>query len=390
MNSRFYIKINPKFQFSKISLNKQTGFNSDMNLKKILYHYDDKNIIKKFNFESLKVKNNDKQMKSILSKYKNGLNQSNNNKYVDNLTSISNEKKINDINSLRSKLLRNNNKLKSIDFNVNNNINKDHDFKLNINHYLSERKIKNIISRNEASQNKIQNYLSENTKNSYDISLNNNMNDLKINKSHCLKNSNKLYLPYIPTNIIRKSNNMRSFLRKIEFNKNYEHLNKERSNETIKQITIYNGKKNEKDIFKNINYFIDNKKSKIKVNDIQRNKNIINDNDYFQKFFFIKRKSSIMKDKLNNINKNDNDINKDGEINNQEAKNVESDRYMIYENSKKYIDTDKIYNSRKFCLANIPNVSLDKEVLNVKYFESNVKNIKDSQLDLPICIKLTK
>lgn len=329
-------------------------------------------------------------MKSILTKYKNGLNQSNNNKYMDNLTSISNEKKINDINSLRSKLLRNNNKLKSIDFNVNNNINKDHDLKLNINHYLSERKIKNIISRNEASQNKIQNYLSENSKNSYDISLNNNMNDLKINKSHCLKNSNKLYLPYIPTNIIRKSNNMRSFLRKIEFNKNYEDLNKERSNETNKQITIYNGKKNEKDIFKNINYFIDNKKSKIKVNDIQRNKNIINDDDYFQKFFFIKRKSSIMKDKLNNINKNDNDINKDGEINNQEAKNVESDRYMIYENSKKYIDTDKIYNSRKFGLANIPNVSLDKEVLNVKYFESNVKNIKDSQLDLPICIKLTK
>ena len=387
MNSRFYIKISPKFKFNKISLNKQTGFNSDKNIKNILYHFDDKNTINRYNSEVKQYKKNENQMAKVYSQYKSELNQLINNKYTNNLTSITNDKRIGDISSLRSKLLQNNNKMKNIDFNVNPEVDKDQELKLSINHYLSQRKINNKISRNKASQHRVGNYLSEYVKNSYDISLNNRMNNLKANNSHCSKKQNKLYLPHIPTNIIRKSNNMRSLIKMIDFN-NYNVLEK---NEADKQVTtIYNGKKTERDIFKNINYFIDNKKSQLKVNDIQRNINNINNNDDFEDYIFNKRKNSIINDK-SAINKSDNEKNDEEDMNNKEIKKInEGDRYMIYENTKKYIDTDKIYNQRKFGLANIPNVSLDKGVKKVKTFETNVINMKNSQLDLPICIKLPK
>jgi len=387
MNSRFYIKISPKFKFNKISLNKQTGFNSDKNVKNILYYFDDKNIIKRYNSEVKQYKKDDNQIEKVFSQYKSELNQLINNKYMNNLTSITNDKRIGDISSLRSKLLQNNNKMKNIDFNVNPEVDKDHELKLSINHYLSQRKINNKISRNKASQHRVGNYLSEYMKNSYDISLNNRMNNLKNNNSHCFKKPNKLYLPHIPTNIIRKSNNMRSLIKMIDFN-NYNGLER---NEADKQITtIYNGKKTERDIFKNINYFIDNKKSQLKVNDIQRNINNINNNDDIEEYIFNKRKSSLINDKTN-INKSDYEKNDEEDMNNKEIKKLnEGDRYMIYENTKKYIDTDKIYNQRKFGLANIPNISLDKGVKKVKTFETNVINMKNSQLDLPICIKLPK
>ena len=56
---------------------------------------------------------------------------------------------------------------------------------------------------------------------------------------------------------------------------------------------------------------------------------------------------------------------------------------MIYESSKKYIDTDKIYNSGKF-------VSLDKGFKNIKTLESNILNIKNENIDIPICIRKSK
>jgi len=386
MNSRFYIKISPKFKFNKISLNKQTGFNSDINLNKILYHFDDKSIIKRYNSEVKQNKSNDNQIVKAYSQYKKELNQLINNKYPNILTSISVDKKITDINSLRSKLLQNNNKLKNIDFNVNPEIDKDHELKLNINHLLSQRTINNKISRNKGNQNKVKNYLSENTKNINDISLNNKMFDLNLDKSHHSNNSNNLYLPPISTNIIRKRNNMRSLMKKLNFNNNSSFEN----NEEDKIKTISNGKKTERDIFKNINYFIDNKKSSLKVNDIQRNiSNINNNDDDIENYIFNKRKSSLNKDQTI-INKNDNEKNDDEDINNKNMKKInEGDRYMIYENTKRFIDIDKIYNSRKFGLAHIPNISLDKGVKNVKNFEFNVKNMKNTQLDLPICVKLT-
>ena len=321
-------------------------------------------------------------MAKVFSQYKSELNQLINNKYNDNLASITNDKRISDISSLRIKLLQNNNKLKNLDFNVSPELDKGQELKLNINHYLLQRKINNKISRNQGSQNRMGNHLSEYVKNSYDISLTNRMNNLKINNSHCFKKPNKLYLPHIPTNIIRKSNNMRSLIKMIDFN-NYNGFERKEADKQVR--TIYNGKKKERDIFKNINYFIDNKKSQLKVNDIQRN---INNNDDIEEYIFNKRKSSLINDKTT-INKNENEKNNEEDMNNKEMKNInQGDRYMIYENTKKFIDTDKIYNQRKFGLANIPNVSLDKGVKKVKNFETNVINMKNSQLDLPICIKL--
>lgn len=374
MNSRFYVKINPKFRFKKISLNKQTDFNSYSNIKKILYHFDNKSIIKRYNSEFKQNKDND----NLLARYKSELNQLINNKYVDNLSSISNDKKIPPMNSLRSKILQNNNKLQYIDFNVSKSLNKDQELKLNINHYLSQRKIKNNKSRNLEIKNKIESQLSEDFKNNSDISVN-------INKSKC-PNKKNLYLPHITTNIIRKGKNMRALIKSIDFN----NLNKIDSIETVKKTTINIGKKPERDIFKNINFLIDNKKSKMKIHDIKRNINYINNNDDFEKYIFNKRKSSLINYKTT-INEVDNEKNNNEDINNKEISKInDPERYIIYENSKKYIKADKIYYHRNHGFPNLPNVNLDEGVKNVKNFESNILNMKNTKLDLPICIKLSK
>ena len=258
MNSRFYVKINPKFKFKKISLNKQTDFNSYSSIKKILYHFDNKSLIKRYDSEFKQKQNND----NIFYRYKSELNQLINNKYVENSTSISNDKKISKINLLRSKILQNNNKLQYIDFNVNVPSNKDSELKLDINHYLSKRKNNNKISRNLENKHNIENHLSEDFKNNSDRSIN------KSNSRYQNK-SNNLYLPHITTNIIRKRKNMRELIKMVDFN----NLDKIDSIENIKKATISVDKKPNRDIFKNINYLLDNKKSKIKVNDIDRNIN---------------------------------------------------------------------------------------------------------------------
>ncbi len=374
MNSRFYVKINPKFRFKKISLNKQTDFNSYSNIKKILYHFDNKSIIKRYNSEFKQNKDND----NLLARYKSELNQLINSKYVDNLSSISNDKKIPPMNSLRSKILQNNNKLQYIDFNVSKSLNKVQELKLNINHYLSQRKIKNNKSRNLEIKNKIESQLSEDFKNNSDISVN-------INKSKC-PNKKNLYLPHITTNIIRKGKNMRALIKSIDFN----NLNKIDSIETVKKTTINIGKKPERDIFKNINFLIDNKKSKIKINDIKRNINYTNNNDDFEKYIFNKRKSSLVNYKTT-INEVDNEKNNNEDINNKEISKINDlERYIIYENSKKYIKADKIYYHRNNGFPNFPNINLDEGVKNIKNFESNILNMKNTKLDLPICIKLSK
>ena len=388
MKQRFYIKINPKFQFSKISLNKQIGLNSESNLKKLLYHFDEQLTIKRYNSDSKKINNYGKLILKNAFQYKKEMMKMINNKIDNIFTPTSLDKKNSDINSLRSKLSQSNSKLKKIDFNINTPSNKDEtELKLNINHYLSQGKINNKILRNMGSQNKNNKHESE-EENKNNISLPFKIQDSKIIQNNLSIKTDKLYLPSIPTNIIRKSNNMKILMKKIDDNS--FKCNRKEKNETEK-ITTKNNKKNEKDFFKNINYYIDNKKSTIKVNDIKRNKDILNyiyDSEDENIFNVIKRKNSITNEQ--NINKNDNE--KSNEINtiNDEIKKKEGDRYLIYENSKKYIDTDKIYNSRKFGLANIPNISLDKGIKNVKKFEFNVINMKNTQLDLPVCIRLPK
>ena len=298
MNSRFYVKINPKFKFKKISLNKQTDFNSYSSIKKILYHFDNKSLIKRYDSEFKQKQNND----NIFYRYKSELNQLINNKYVENSTSISNDKKISKINLLRSKILQNNNKLQYIDFNVNVPSNKDSELKLDINHYLSKRKNNNKISRNLENKHNIENHLSEDFKNNSDRSLN------KSNSRYQNK-SNNLYLPHITTNIIRKRKNMRELIKMVDFN----NLDKIDSIENIKKATISVDKKPNRDIFKNINYLLDNKKSKIKVNDIDRNINYINNSEDFEKYNFNKEKSPLVNYKTS-INDNEKNYNEEMNI----------------------------------------------------------------------------
>ena len=373
MNSRFYVKINPKFKFKKISLNKQTDFNSYSSIKKILYHFDNKSLIKRYDSEFKQKQNND----NIFYRYKSELNQLINNKYVENSTSISNDKKISKINLLRSKILQNNNKLQYIDFNVNVPSNKDSELKLDINHYLSKRKNNNKISRNLENKHNIENHLSEDFKNNSDRSIN------KSNSRYQNK-SNNLYLPHITTNIIRKRKNMRELIKMVDFN----NLDKIDSIENIKKATISVDKKPNRDIFKNINYLLDNKKSKIKVNDIDRNINYINNSEDFEKYNFNKERSPLVNYKTSI---NDNEKNYNEEMNNKDMSKInEVERYMVFEGTRKYIETDKIYYYKKNGFPNIPNVNLDEHVKNVKNFESNILNMKNTKLDLPICIKSPK
>ena len=128
-------------------MNKQTGFQFDENTQKLLYHYEDKNIIKRYNFETKQNNHNDNQILKALSKYKNQIIRMIKNK---NENSTSLDKKSSDISSIRSKLLRNNNKMKQIDFNVSSTSDQEKELKLNIGHYLFQNKIK----RNFGSQKK--------------------------------------------------------------------------------------------------------------------------------------------------------------------------------------------------------------------------------------------
>ena len=191
-------------------------------------------------------------------------------------------------------------------------------------------------------------------------------------------------MPYISDNIIRKRNNMKSLNIIIDFN----NLRKRKNHTFEKRITTSNGNKNDRDIFKNINYFIDNKKSKINVNDIQRSISLNNDEEEDEnennknKILNHRKLSEFIKKEEGNINKSNNEEDL--------IKLKEKEIFRIYEGTKKLIDTDKFYNLKNYRLAYIPNVSLDEGVKNTKEFESNVINMKNTTLDLPICIKLKK
>jgi len=375
MNPRFYVKINPNFKFKKISLNNQSRLGSKTNLKKILYNFDEYLSVKINNKETNKNNNiKEKLFEKEFNKYKNEYKEFINNKFDKSLSPIKFDKKNTDVHSLRSKLMQNNNKLQRIDFNINviSSNKEKNDLKLKVEHCLSQLKINSKISRNSESLKKFNDFRSEENKNDCNQNPLYKLRNSKINKSHLFIKSDKLYLPSISYNVVRKSNKTKALMKKIQkYIYNYDQeitINKEKLAD--------NGKKYERSILNNINNFIDNKSLTIKINEIKRNSEIfkyINDND---------------KDFLSNsINKKDNENNKETDINNKELfQRKEDDKYMIYESAKKYIDTDKIYNSNKYRLANIPNVSLNKDFKNIKTLESNIINIKKENLDIPICI----
>ena len=158
-----------------------------------------------------------------------------------------------------------------------------------------------------------------------------------------------------------------------------------------------------RDIFKNVNYFLDNKKTQLNVNDIQRknyeintnenedqkelNENEMNENKNSK--IFINTKIPNYNEKYNNLDDEDNIIYPDNNnmynMYNEEAELLrKKDKYMLYEKNKKFIEKNKIYDSMKYGAAIIPNLTLDKDFQNIKLFESNVINMKKTQTDLPI------
>ena len=295
-----------------------------------------------------------------------------NNKVEKILSPIKPDKKNSDVHTLRTKLLQNNNKLQRIDFNINiiGSNKEKNDLKLNVEHYLSQIKINKKISRNTEGQKKFNNCRSEETKDEYNQYLIYKLKNSKINKSLLSIKSDRLYLPSISCNIIRKNNKIRSLMKKMEKNLYYS---KEKTNN--KEQVIDDGKKYARSMINNINSFNKNKDLTIRINDMKKNSDIFKYINY--------NANNIISNSINN--KKDNENNEETNINKEIFKRKE-DKYMIYESTKKYIDTDKIYNSKKSRLANIPNVSLDKGFKNIKTLESNVINIKNENLDIPICI----
>lgn len=375
MNPRFYVKINPNFKFKKISLNNQSRLGSKTNIKNILYNFDDYLSVKMNNNETNKNNNiKEKLLVKDFNKYKNEFKGFINNKFENRFSPLKLDKKNSDVHSLRTKLLQNNNKLQRIDFNINiiGSNKEKNDLKLKVERCLSQIKIKNKISRNSENKKKFINYRSEKTKNDCNQNTLYKLRNSKINKSHLFIKSDKLYLPSISYNVIRKSNKIKALMKKIQ--KNIYNYDQEKT--INKEQLADNGKKYERSLLNNINYFIDNKNLTIKINEIKRNSDIyqyINDSE---------------KDIISNtINKKDNENNQETDINNKELfRRKEDNKYLIYESAKKYIETDKIYNSNKYRLANIPNVSLSKDFKNIKTLESNIINIKNEELDIPICI----
>ena len=405
MNAKQFWKLNPNFKFNRIFLYNQSQFNNFGNIKKYLfplnkanYNYNNKYIT-----ELTEDKNLDYLTQNLISEFKNENDKINKKNEILN----SSPNKNNDIKIIRSKILKNNNKLlKQIDFNINNTSDKlNNSFELNINHYLSNRKFKNknVLSEINKNNKRTINFSEEN------INIKNKMDNL-MNKSHKIgkSESEKLKLPYITTHLNIRNYNLLSFNNIMKYPKNRNHKKINTNNKTsIESIessemnnniedndkNINNKDKNEmqRDIFKNINYFLDNKKSQLNVKDIQRNindmKNSKEENeqidDNIKSKIFINTKISNLKPfRKKNLN-NEGDLLNDEEI----LKRKEKEKYMIYEKNKKYIEKKKIYNAMKYGAAGIPNLALDKGFRDIKKFEYNVLNLKNTQLDLPVFIK---
>jgi hypothetical protein len=222
------------------------------------------------------------------------------------------------------------------------------------------------------------------------IKSRNNKNKMSKSFDGMKKEIEKIKLPYVSTHINRKRYNI------LSLNKKNESIETERNiidnKDEIK-------KERQRDIFKNVNYFLDNKKTKLKVNDIERIilylKNSTNseedrNNEYCESKIFINTKIPKSEEKVN-LKKKESNINEINDnnlfIGEESLKRKEKEKYMIYEKNKKFIEKNKIYNPMKYGQASIPNLSLDKGFRDVKKFEQTVINMKNTQIDLPVFIK---
>ena len=378
MNAKHFQRLNPHFKFNKIFLFNQTKFYSEGNIKKFLFPLSKVNSNNKYILELKEEKNLDYLTQKLISHYRNE-NKEKNEK--------AQSKKMREI---RSKLMKNNNILKQIDFNINYKVSdiKNESFELDISPYHN---LSPNINRNKRTINITENnnILNQRVGNKNNISENKSYEGMKTEFDN-------LKLPYIKSDKNRRSYNISSL------NKNIE--NQKSRNDNIAKNTIsYDVNNNiedkkdmQRDIFKNINYLIDNKKTQLNINDIKRNiydfKNL-NDNEEESKKFdsklFIKTKipKSLEKKSSHNFEIDKNDIYEDNKFNEELMKIKEKEKYIIYEQNKKYIDKNKIYDAMKYGAANIPNLSLDKGFKEVKKFEKNVLDMKRTQTDLPVFIK---
>lgn len=385
MNAKQFQRLNPNFKFNRIFLYNQTKFNSLGNMKKYLFPLNKINSNNKFIIELKEEKNLDFLTQKLISEYRDEYNKKKAN------TQNINRKMM----EMRAKLSKNNNLLKQIDFNMNNNSDiKNDSFELDIN---PQQNFSPIINKNKRTINIIgRNY-----------EINKPMKSLNKNDSSKIKSYenikteiDSLKLPRIKTNINKRSYNISSL------NKNMENQKSQKDNNVKDEVSyarnnIIEEKKDEtkksiqRDIFKNVNYIIDNKKTQLNINDIKRNiydsKNMDDkedeENQIFESNLFINTK--IPKRSEIDSSKNiENNINEDNSLINEEImKRKEKEKYIIYEQNKKYIDKNKIYDAMKYGAASIPNLSLDKGFREVKKFEKNVLSMKKTQTEMPVFIK---
>ena len=385
MNAKQFQRLNPNFKFNRIFLYNQTKFNSLGNMKKYLFPLNKINSNNKFIIELKEEKNLDFLTQKLISEYRDEYNKKKAN------TQNINRKMM----EMRAKLSKNNNLLKQIDFNMNNNSDiKNDSFELDIN---PQQNFSPIINKNKRTINIIgRNY-----------EINKPMKSLNKNDSSKIKSYenikteiDSLKLPRIKTNINKRSYNISSL------NKNMENQKSQKDNNVKDEVSyarnnIIEEKKDEtkksiqRDIFKNVNYIIDNKKTQLNISDIKRNiydsKNMDDkedeENQIFESNLFINTK--IPKRSEIDSSKNiENNINEDNSLINEEImKRKEKEKYIIYEQNKKYIDKNKIYDAMKYGAASIPNLSLDKGFREVKKFEKNVLSMKKTQTEMPVFIK---
>ena len=383
MNAKQFWKLNPNFKFNRIFLFNQSKFNSLGTMKKFLFPINKAYPNNKYITEFKEDKNLDYLTQNLISEYKNDYNAEAN-------PTLFSQSKAKRIRNIQAKMVNNNNILKQIDFNINNNNSSDeknNSLELNINPFetipLGNRKSQKMINLTESNNNgKI--------KIAEMIKSRNNKNKMSKSFDGMKKEIEKIKLPYVSTHINRKRYNI------LSFNKKNESIETERNiidnKDEIK-------KERQRDIFKNVNYFLDNKKTKLKVNDIERIilylKNSTNseedrNNEYCESKIFINTKIPKSEEKVN-LKKKESNINEINDnnlfIDEENLKRKEKEKYMIYEKNKKFIEKNKIYNPMKYGQASIPNLSLDKGFRDVKKFEQTVINMKNTQIDLPVFIK---
>ena len=383
MNAKQFWKLNPNFKFNRIFLFNQSKFNSLGTMKKFLFPINKAYPNNKYITEFKEDKNLDYLTQNLISEYKNEYNAETN-------PTIFSQSKTKRIRNIQAKMVNNNNILKQIDFNINNNNSSDeknNSLELNINPFetipLGNRKSQKMINLTESNNNgKI--------KIAEMIKSRNNKNKMSKSFDGMKKEIEKIKLPYVSTHINRKRYNI------LSFNKKNESIETERNiidnKDEIK-------KERQRDIFKNVNYFLDNKKTKLKVNDIERIilylKNSTNpeedrNSEYCESKIFINTKIPKSEEKVN-LKKKESNINEINDnnlfIDEENLKRKEKEKYMIYEKNKKFIEKNKIYNPMKYGQASIPNLSLDKGFREVKKFEQTVINMKNTEIDLPVFIK---